>query len=106
MRDQERQQSFDELKKRLASAETLGYFDKNANTKVIADASPVGLGAVLVQQQGEELRVISYASRSSDTEQRHSQTIVSMRKLGKRRLPLCGRVRDFMLIYMELNLSI
>ena len=54
----EQQQSFDELKKRLSSAETLGYFDKNAPTKVIADASPVGLGAVLVQERGEELRVI------------------------------------------------
>ena len=52
-----------------------GYFNKNAQTKVIADASPVGLGAILVQQQGEELRVISYASRSlSDTERRSSQT--------------------------------
>ena len=52
MWDQEEQQSFDELKKRLAiaSAEILGYFDKNAQTKLIADASPVGLGAVLVQQ--------------------------------------------------------
>ena len=60
----EQQQSFDELKKRLSSAETLGYFDKNAPAKVIAEASPVGLGAVLVQEQGEELRVISYASRS------------------------------------------
>ena len=60
----EQQQSFDELKKRLSSAETLGYFDKNAPAKVIADGSPVGLGAVLVQEQGEELRVISYASRS------------------------------------------
>ena len=54
----EQQQSFDELRKRLSSAETLGYFDKNAPTKVIADASPVGLGAVLVQERGEELRVI------------------------------------------------
>ena len=71
----EQQQLFDELKKRLSSAETLGYFGKNAPTKVIADASPVGLGAVLVQEQGEELRVISYASRSlSDTECRYSQT--------------------------------
>ena len=71
----EQQQSFDELKKRLSSAETLGYFDKNAQTKVIADASPVGLGAMLVQEQGKELRVISYASRSlSDTERRYSQT--------------------------------
>jgi len=68
-------QSFDELKKRLSSAETLGYFDKNAPTRVIADASHVGLGAVLVPQQGEELRVISYASRSlSDTECRYSKT--------------------------------
>ena len=44
-------------------------------TKVIAEASPVGLGAVLVQEQGEEPRFISYASRSmSDTEYRYSQT--------------------------------
>ena len=73
--EEEQQQSFDELKKQLASAETLGYFDKNAHTKVIADASPVEFGAVLVQQLGEELRVISYASRSlSDTERRYSKT--------------------------------
>ena len=53
----------------------LDILTSNASTKVIADASPVGLGAVLVQQQGEELRVISYASRSlSDTERRYSQT--------------------------------
>jgi len=65
-------QSFDELKRRLS---VTGYFDKHATTKVIADANPVGLGAVLVQQQGEELPVISYASRSlSDTERRHSRT--------------------------------
>ncbi|CAG2193248.1 unnamed protein product [Mytilus edulis] len=45
------QRSFDELKRRLANAETLGYYDKSALTKVIADASPVGLGAVLIQEQ-------------------------------------------------------
>ena len=39
------QQSFDELKRRLSSAET------------------PGLGAALVQQQGEDLWVITYASR-------------------------------------------
>ena len=70
----EQKKSFAELKKRLASAETLGSFDKNSPTKVIADASPVGLGVVLVQQQGE-LRVISYADRSlSETERQYSQT--------------------------------
>ncbi|XP_061195212.1 uncharacterized protein K02A2.6-like [Saccostrea echinata] len=69
------QDSFVELKRRLADAETLGYYDKSAPTKVIADASPVGLGAVLVQEQSGEHRVLSYASRSlSDTERRYSQT--------------------------------
>ncbi|VDI78407.1 Hypothetical predicted protein [Mytilus galloprovincialis] len=69
------QRSFDELKRRLANAETLGYYDKSALTKVIADASPVGLGAVLIQEQNGEMRIISYASRSlSDTERRYSQT--------------------------------
>ena len=47
----ERKTAFQELKERLACAETLRYFDKDAPTQVIADASPVGLGAVLTQKQ-------------------------------------------------------
>ena len=69
------QDAFKELKRRLACAETLGYYDKTAPTKVIVDASPVGLGAVLVQVQNGENRVISYASRSlTDVERRYTQT--------------------------------
>ena len=53
------QNAFDQLKKCLAYAETLGYYDKNAPTQVIADASPVGLGAVITQKawrrQGDQL---------------------------------------------------
>ena len=71
---QAEQNSFDKLKQELASADTLGYFDKNAPTQVIADASPVGLGAVLTQKQGDDYRVICYASRSlTDTERKYSQ---------------------------------
>ena len=71
----EQRKAFQELKERLASAETLGYFDKDAPTQVIADASPVGLGAVLTQRQKDGPRVISYASRSlTNTERRYSQT--------------------------------
>ena len=46
----EQRKAFTELKKRLSSAEILGYFDKDAKTLIIADASPVGLGAVLIQE--------------------------------------------------------
>jgi len=43
-------------------------------TRIAADASPVGLGAVLTQQQGGVWRVISYVSRSlTDVERRYSQ---------------------------------
>ena len=71
----EQRKAFNELKSRLASAETLGYFNKDAKTLIIADASPVGLGAVLVQEQQGRKRVISYASKSlSDVEKRYSQT--------------------------------
>ena len=46
-----------------------------ANTKLITDASPVGLGAVLTQDQIGEDRVIWNASRSlSEVEKRYSQT--------------------------------
>ncbi|MCG8048362.1 MAG: DDE-type integrase/transposase/recombinase [Candidatus Thiodiazotropha taylori] len=71
----EQSKSFSLLKERLTNAETLGYFNPNAKTMVIADASPVGLGAVLVQQQNGEQRIISYASRTlTDVEKRYSQT--------------------------------
>ena len=71
----EQQAAFAELKQRLTQAETLGYFDCSAKTKIIADASPVGLGAVLVQEHKGENRVICYASRGlSEVERRYSQT--------------------------------
>ncbi|XP_030834780.1 uncharacterized protein K02A2.6-like [Strongylocentrotus purpuratus] len=71
----EQQQAFKALKESLMSAETLGYYDLNAPTKVIADASPVGLGAVLVQVHADGPRIVAYASRSlSNVERRYSQT--------------------------------
>lgn len=39
----EEKKAFQELKDRLARADTLGYFDKDSPTQVLADASPVGL---------------------------------------------------------------
>lgn len=68
-------EAFAELKNRLSSAETLAYFKQSALTQVIAYASPVGLGAVLIQEQNGVPRVVCYASKSlSDVERRYSQT--------------------------------
>ena len=59
----------------ITQAETLAYYQVGCRTRIVADASPVGLGAVLTQQQGGVWRVISYASRSlTDVERRYSQT--------------------------------
>lgn len=69
------QQAFEQLKIHLTKASTLGYFDVGDRTQIYADASPVGLGAVLIQFKNSEPRVISYASRSlTATERRYAQT--------------------------------
>lgn len=69
------QEAFDKLKTLLTSSLTLGYYDVKAKTQLYADASPVGLGSVLVQFKNDEPKIISYASKSlSETEKRYCQT--------------------------------
>ena len=71
----EQARSFQELKDKMSSAESLAYFDKEAETVIISDASPVGLGAVLLQKQQGVMKVVAYASRClSAVERRYSQT--------------------------------
>jgi len=69
------EQSFQRLKSQVASAPVLAYFDKDIPTRVIADASPVGLCAVLVQEKNGESRAVCYVNCSlSQVEHRYSQT--------------------------------
>ena len=73
--DKKERDAFNKLKQAITSADTLAFYDPQAKTQVVADASPVGLGAVLIQDSGHGPRVVSYASRSlSDVERRYSQT--------------------------------
>lgn len=78
----EHQQSFEKLKKLISNADTLAFFDNSFRTRVIADASPVALGAVLLQFADNTdncPRVISYASKSlTITEKRYTSTSISM----------------------------
>ena len=96
----EQQSAFERLKSLISRADTLAYFKNDCKTRIIADASPVGLGAVLTQLQDGLWRVISYASRSlSDVERRYSQT-------EKEALGLVWACERFYCMCLEKNLSL
>lgn len=66
--------AFNELKCVLSSDSILSYFNPKDKTCVIADASPVELGAVLIQFGDNIPRDISYANKGLwDTEKKYSQ---------------------------------
>ena len=67
----EQDEAFKKLKKLLTEVGVMAYFDPKKETNVVVDASPCGLGAMIMQQG----RVICYSSRAlTDVESRYSQT--------------------------------
>lgn len=73
----EEEQEFTYLKtEALKSIVRLGYFDHNDKVELYVDASPIGIGAVLVQYNvEEEPRIIACASKALTlAEQRYPQT--------------------------------
>lgn len=72
------EESFLKLKDMISNVQQLYFFDNSLRTRLIADASPVALGAVLVQFEGQydsSPRPIAYASKSlTATERRYCQT--------------------------------
>ena len=70
------QKALDALKE-AATGQVLSYFDKNFKTFLVVDASPIGLGAILMQENPQDktdIRIIAYSSRSlSEVERRYSQ---------------------------------
>ena len=70
--DQER--SFEAINQELVKPTVLAMYDPQAETKVSADASSYGLGAVLLQSDGNNWKPVAYASRAlSNTERRYAQ---------------------------------
>ena len=69
------QKAFKETKKLLSSTPVLALYDQKRPTRVSADASSFGLGAVLMQQDpNNQWRPVAYASKAmTPTEQRYAQ---------------------------------
>ena len=68
------EEAFSSVKEELCKPTILSLYDPNAATKISADASSHGLGAVLLQEHGSSWKPVAYASRSmSKTEKRYAQ---------------------------------
>ena len=72
---EEQENAFSALKEAISRRPCLAYYKLGAPTVVITDASPVGLGAILMQEQADGTNLpVAYASRSlTETERRYSQ---------------------------------
>ncbi|XP_062541427.1 uncharacterized protein K02A2.6-like [Armigeres subalbatus] len=70
------QLAFDEIKQAVTEIGCLGFFNPKDKTTLVADASPCGLGAVLLQEDiNKQGRVIAYASKSlTALERKYFQT--------------------------------
>ena len=66
-------EAFNKVKTELSKPTVLALYDMDAETKVTADASAHGLGAVLMQKHEQSWRPVAYASRvMSPTECRYA----------------------------------
>ena len=71
---QAQEDAFKKIKGELTKPTVLALYNPKAETKISADASSYGLGAVLLQRSQDTWRPVAYASRSmSDTERRYAQ---------------------------------
>ena len=86
--------AFDLVKEKLAKPTTLALYDPAAITKISADASAYGLGAVLLHKIDSHWKPVAYAARSmSETERQYAQ----IEKEALAATSACEKFSDFVL---------
>ena len=86
--------AFNQVKKVLTTPLVLSLYDPSADTKIAADVSSFGLGAVLLQSHPSGWRPVAYASRAlTETERRYAQ----IEKEGLAVTWGCERFADYIL---------
>lgn len=99
--NKEQKQAFCKIKAILANPSNLGYYSPLDKTILIADASPTGLGAVLIQEKDGQKRVICYISKGlSETEKAYAQNEKEALALvwSAERLEMYLRGKEFLLL--------
>ena len=73
---EEHAKAFNAIKKAMGNIDNLGFYKVEDRTAIMTDASPHGLGTILIQfDNSDKHRVISFASKAlTDTEHRYCQT--------------------------------
>jgi len=68
------QKAFDKVKQIISSSTVLAFCDPPKPTVVCADASSYGIGSVLMQDHGDQLRPVAFCSRTlTETEVKYAQ---------------------------------
>ena len=62
--DSPQEEAFQNLKDTLISADVIAHYDYEDETRIAADSSNYGVGAVMLQLKGTQWKPIAYASRS------------------------------------------
>ena len=93
---EEEKQCFSHLKSLVTGTSVMVHFNKHLKSKVVTDASPFGLGGMLLQQQHDgDWKVVTYVSRAlTPVESRYSQTeremLAVVWAIEKLNIYLCG----------------
>ncbi|XP_041374692.1 uncharacterized protein K02A2.6-like [Gigantopelta aegis] len=71
--DHSQKEAFQNVKKQISSPPNLAFYDVTKPVIVSADASSYGIGGILLQEHGTELKPVAFCSRTlSDTEKRYA----------------------------------